>query len=505
MTTGQTVVNLYGQQGRRDKPELHHLKSALTKFLRKQKPKEVTLCKLGCELLSHSGDHLDWATQVRPVLEELGSRYKCKLIVWEQDPGIKKRSKTVRVPTFAAASDDRSSTSGDNDRNEVGISVPTGRKTTRNEAQTYSDGAAISAPAAAKPAAKKKAAAAAAARPASAPAAAMESDRTRDSRSSGLQAALAEGMADQIRTRLASAMPATARDTGAADSANLLEQLAVKAIRTEVANVLAYPSSSRRTAPELQQALSRGFGKRPSHGRTRIGGLDNSSDSAASFEDEYVRPPTDGEYDSFDNRVRGLVMALLQDPSRDLMEPMPYGDYAVTSDPFPTAGEGPPTLLSSGAAGAWSLTRPSGQIVVDDEAFERKERAKLERAARAKEKQAKKIALWKKAQKFFANRLPKTTANVFIAWADKVQGTKRLQKLADSLVDKREKKQRQAAFALMRSGMAERKTWRNKIAKFAAKMMGNSVRGCFQIWVNVVAETKRAAAVKAAKEAASKA
>ncbi len=483
-TSGQTVVNLYGQQGRRDKPELHHLKSAMTKFLRQQKPKQLTLYKLGCELLSHSGDHLDWATQVRPVLEELGARYKCRLTVWEQEPAAKRKKRPAIRSNFGAVQ--QSSIADESDRKHVGISIPTGRQTVRQTPQTYSEQTAGPTKSRREPSASKGAARTV---PSKVPGTKIGGERLRDSRSTGMHV-LVEGMADQIRTRLASAMPSTLNQSAATDSAELLEQLAIKAIRAEVAKVLQHGSAHEDT--NLRTALKRGFGTTPTLHPGN--GLDVSSDSVDSEEADtgVVSPPVHG--DRFDNVLKGLVMALLSDPSRDLLEPLPYSQHSVQNDPFPLAGETGPCLLSTGAAGAWSLTKASGQIVIDEDAVERKERARLEKAARKKEAQARKLALWRKARKFFLNRLPKTTKNVFIAWADRVQGTKRLERLAQQLQEKRDKKQQHAAFAMMHGQWKERKVWRAKTEKFLDKLMGKSVRGCFVAWHNHAVFKKREAA-----------
>ena len=466
-TAGQTVVNLYGQQGRRDKPELHHLKSAMTKFLRQQKPKQVTLYKIGCELLSHSSDHLDWATQVRPVLEELGARYKCRLTVWDQEP-VAKRTKR---PTFAS-SDQVVHSSAAGYRKAVGISVSTGRQTVRQSPQTYSEQATGPVRSSRQTSSKETART-------------LPHEGLGDKRSQGMQA-LVESMADQIRTGLASAMPSKLERTGATDSAELLEQLAAKAIRTEVAKLLQRGLGTQ----EIHQVdRTRAYGRRSTS--QPLGGLDATSDSVTSEEEAdtgIVSPPADG--DNFESILKGLVMALLADPFRDLLEPLPYNEHSVTSDPFPTAGETGPCLLSTGAAGAWSLTRATGQIVIDADVVERKERARLEKAARKKAAHARKLA----ALKFFLRLLKKTKQNIFSAWADHVHGTKRLEKIARELQEKWDKKRRQTAFETIHGEWKQRKEWHGKIKKFMDYWMGKSLRGCFAAWADHVYTEKRAAA-----------
>ena len=466
-TAGQTVVNLYGQQGRRDKPELHHLKSAMTKFLRQQKPKQVTLYKIGCELLSHSGDHLDWATQVRPVLEELGARYKCRLTVWEQEPAAKRTKK----PTFGSSVEVvRSSAAGD--RKAVGISVSTGRQTVRQSPQTYSEQATGPVRSSRQTSSKETARM-------------LPHEGLGDKRSTGMQS-LVESMADQIRTGLASAMPSKLERTGATDSAELLEQLAVKAIRTEVAKLLKRGADIQ----DIHQGDRTGGHGRRSTGHPR-GGLDATSDSVTSEEEPdtgFVSPPADG--DNFESVLKGLVMALLADPSRDLLEPLSYNEHSATSDPFPTAGETGPCLLSTGAAGAWSLTRATGQIVFDEDAVERKERMRLEKEARKKAAHTRKLA----ALKFFLRLLKKTKQNIFSAWADHVHGTKRLEERARALQEKWDKERRRTAFETIHGEWKQRKEWHAKIKKFMNYWMGKSLRGCFAAWAGHVDAEKRAAA-----------
>jgi hypothetical protein len=78
-------------------------------------------------------------------------------------------------------------------------------------------------------------------------------------------------------------------------------------------------------------------------------------------------------------------MALLSDETRGLSEPLPYGTAdgcpgGAVDDPFPNEPSGP-CLLSTGAAGAWSLTRRDGRVVLSSEAAMAAEAARAHRQA----------------------------------------------------------------------------------------------------------------------------
>eukprot|EP01052_Picozoa_sp_SAG31_P024542 SAG31_NODE_2095_length_6455_cov_10.774072_2_plen_1371_part_00 len=95
------IGNLYAQLTRLDKASLHSLNDALTLFIRQNRPKQIHTYKLGCVLLAHSGDKLDWATEVYPMMERLAQRYKCSFIVWENTKRAKTKKYTARGPVVA--------------------------------------------------------------------------------------------------------------------------------------------------------------------------------------------------------------------------------------------------------------------------------------------------------------------------------------------------------------------------------------------------------------------
>lgn len=122
------IGNLYAQLSRRDKASVHSLSDALTKFIRQNHPTQIHTYKLGCEMLSYSGDRLDWSTEVCPMMERLGQRYKCSFIVWET-------GKSPRLHREAASGTAKPGVS------PVGVErmqiMPLGRTTVRPGPQTF--------------------------------------------------------------------------------------------------------------------------------------------------------------------------------------------------------------------------------------------------------------------------------------------------------------------------------------------------------------------------------
>jgi hypothetical protein len=333
-TNGTTVVNLYAQRGVREPVELHHMRSALTRFVRHHKPQAIysTLTQLGCRAGDGSTpaanqrsrrylEPLNWEHQVRPMLEDIAKRYRCRFYIWEQAPVLaakrKGQQQTKRLqqplsrrprgtaeetlaqrkanwskgqwrkPTEAKQPPTPEDAQRQPSRNKKGKSQRKSRGSSERKSKVAVDPGNVARSAASFSVVEN---------------AAGETMTTvtgdAAARAPALQHALAEGIAAQIRARLGQSaatggVSMSSRD--GAESAQLLEALAVKAIRSEVAAVISQPNPSIPNPGSSDQVPAQ-----PTVATSKPSAVSKARDEALAAALDADETPA-----GFDNRMRG--------------------------------------------------------------------------------------------------------------------------------------------------------------------------------------------------------
>eukprot|EP01051_Picozoa_sp_SAG22_P006789 SAG22_NODE_457_length_10262_cov_17.627964_1_plen_1543_part_00 len=419
------VGNLYGQLTARDKPAIHSLSDALAKFLRQNRPKQVHTYKLGCELLAPgagaAGGRLDWATEVLPMMERLGQRYKCTFIVWEIGKKKKAGGRHAAAAAAAAAAVTPAVSPATLGTERMQIK-PMGRTTIRPGPQTFGRAPARGegplqrrgptarrqkTRAAAATAGPRAAAAAQAAAEESAACLHRPAGRGRvlivdgsigpaqtdrfglppavhlappprggqgggtfpppdDQRwgGRGEQAAVAANVQGSIAQQVAEHLVHSNELGSGKDLGGTLEQLATSVMREEVAKLF------QTNAPPSSEARATGIDRIDNAAglSTAWAGRVGGGAAAAAADGGGDEPPAAAAA-GFDHRVKDLVLGVIgQNPAN--LEGLPASllstggfvdGYDGPAEAFPNEPFGP-CAITSGAAGRWSLVPPSGYV-----------------------------------------------------------------------------------------------------------------------------------------------